>query len=62
MSYAEKAMIDKERIYYAAHIFDNSAWIDRLLTQMTDNVYITFDLDVFDPSIMPSTGTPTGRT
>jgi agmatinase len=25
---------------------------------MTDNVFITFDLDVLDPSIMPSTGTP----
>jgi agmatinase len=25
---------------------------------MTDDVYITIDLDVFDPSIMPSTGTP----
>ena len=25
---------------------------------MTDNVFITFDLDAFDPSIMPSTGTP----
>jgi agmatinase len=25
---------------------------------MTDKVYITVDLDVFDPSIMPSTGTP----
>jgi agmatinase len=25
---------------------------------MTDNVYITFDLDAFDPSIMPATGTP----
>ena len=25
---------------------------------MTENVYITFDLDAFDPSILPSTGTP----
>ena len=52
MSYAEKAMIDKERIYYTAHIFYNSAWIewiDRLLAQLTDNVYITIDLDVLIP-------------
>jgi len=26
--------------------------------KLTKNVYITIDLDVFDPSIMPSTGTP----
>ena len=25
---------------------------------MTDDVYITLDLDVLDPSIMPATGTP----
>ena len=25
---------------------------------MTNKVYITLDLDVFDPSIMPATGTP----
>ena len=30
----------------------------KALAQMTETVYITFDLDVFDPSIMPSTGTP----
>lgn len=25
---------------------------------LTDDIYITFDLDAFDPSIMPTTGTP----
>ena len=25
---------------------------------MTENVYITFDLDAFVPSLLPSTGTP----
>jgi agmatinase len=28
------------------------------MSRLSDNVYITIDLDVFDPSIMPSTGTP----
>ncbi len=32
--------------------------MEESINQMTDNVYITIDLDVFDPSIMPSTGTP----
>jgi agmatinase len=58
MSYEEKALVDPDRIYYAGQIVDNSTWIDRLLGQLSDNVYITIDLDVFDPSIMPSTGTP----
>jgi agmatinase len=30
----------------------------KVLDKLTENVYITIDLDVFDPSIMPSTGTP----
>lgn len=33
-------------------------WIDMICAGLTDDVYITIDLDTFDPSIMPSTGTP----
>ena len=29
-----------------------------VIEKLEDRVYITFDLDVFDASIMPSTGTP----
>jgi agmatinase len=31
---------------------------DKVLDQLTENVYITFDIDALDPSLMPSTGTP----
>jgi len=37
--------------------FDNRL-IEKILGTLKDNVYITFDVDYFDPSIMPSTGTP----
>ncbi len=33
-------------------------WMDRVLERLTDHVYVSFDVDGFDPSIMPSTGTP----
>ncbi|MEO6695317.1 MAG: agmatinase [Ignavibacteria bacterium] len=33
-------------------------WVNRVLESLNENVYITFDVDYFDPSIMPSTGTP----
>ena len=33
-------------------------WIDQVLGLLQPEVYLTFDLDVFDPAIMPSTGTP----
>jgi len=32
--------------------------IKEVLAHLSDEVFITIDLDVFDPSIMPSTGTP----
>ena len=33
-------------------------WDDFAIDRLTDNVYVTFDIDGFDPSIMPATGTP----
>lgn len=33
-------------------------WMDRALDALNDPVYITFDVDFFDPALMPSTGTP----
>lgn len=33
-------------------------WRDIVLDRLGEHVYITFDVDGFDPSIMPSTGTP----
>ncbi|HPQ40175.1 MAG TPA: agmatinase [bacterium] len=33
-------------------------WIDAIIQQCRDTVYITFDCDAFDPSIIPATGTP----
>lgn len=45
-------------IFWAKDIFDNNAWMDKAISGLAKNVYITFDLDVFDPSILPSTGTP----
>ncbi|MCX6722490.1 MAG: agmatinase [Candidatus Staskawiczbacteria bacterium] len=32
--------------------------IEKILENLEENVYLTFDVDAFDPSIMPSTGTP----
>ena len=44
--------------FWAKNIFDNEEWFDEVISNLSENVYITFDLDVLDPSIMPSTGTP----
>jgi agmatinase len=33
-------------------------WISRLVDKLPQDIYLTFDVDGLDPSIMPSTGTP----
>ena len=32
--------------------------MDEVVAHLTDHVYISFDLDGLDPSILPATGTP----
>ncbi len=60
MDTAEKANMDLDRVFFAHDICDGQSrtWIDEVVSKLTDNVYLTVDLDVFDPSIMPATGTP----
>ncbi|HEY7974933.1 MAG TPA: agmatinase, partial [Ktedonobacterales bacterium] len=33
-------------------------WIEQVVGALTDEVYVTFDIDAFDPSLVPGTGTP----
>jgi len=35
-----------------------TTWQKEVAKKLTKNVYVSFDVDFFDPSIMPSTGTP----
>jgi agmatinase len=55
----EKANILPDRIFYAHDLHEEQCnWMYEVSRKLHDNVYITIDLDVFDPAIMPSTGTP----
>jgi agmatinase len=58
MDASEKGFADRERIFFAKDIYDKRDWIERCVRKLTERVYVTIDLDVFDPSIMPSVGTP----
>jgi agmatinase len=58
MDKSEKQYLKKRKCYFAQSIQGKKTWMEKAVGQMTENVYITLDLDVFDPSIMPSTGTP----
>jgi len=37
---------------------NNTRCFDEVLSNLTDEVYLTLDLDVLDPAIMPAVGTP----
>jgi agmatinase len=58
MSVGELPYAEKDRIFYAYQLYNDKTLYRKALDKLTANVYITIDLDVFDPSIMPSTGTP----
>lgn len=55
---SELQYLDEKKVFYAENIFHSMDWTEQVLALLRPNVYITFDLDVFDPAIMPSTGTP----
>ena len=58
MDHAETLVMDRDKVFFAHEMVTDDFWMDNVLDLMTDTVYITFDLDALDPSIMPSTGTP----
>ena len=39
-------------------ILETPLWKDIVSNGLTENVYVSIDLDVFDPSMMPAVGTP----
>lgn len=58
MDTVELPFVKKENFFTSYAIRNNPNWQDDVVNRLTENVYITIDLDAFDPSIMPSTGTP----
>jgi agmatinase len=57
---AEMPGLDPERVFWAHDIVPaaDDSWMDRVVELLTDHVYVTIDLDAFDPSLIPATGTP----
>ncbi|MAL60957.1 MAG: agmatinase [Flavobacteriaceae bacterium] len=58
MDVAETRVMDTEKTWFAHDMANDEYWMDNVIEAMGDNVFITIDLDAFDPSILPSTGTP----
>lgn len=45
-------------VIWAREATKSEAWMDRVIASMPEEVYLTVDVDGFDPSLVPSTGTP----
>lgn len=45
-------------IVWADEMWEDDRWMDRALEALGPKVYVTFDVDYFDPGLVPSTGTP----
>ena len=58
MDVSENVVMKRENVFFAHEMIQNPNWMDEAIERMTRDVFITIDLDVFDPSIMPGTGTP----
>lgn len=43
---------------YAANMIGRNDWMEEAISHLSDNVYITVDVDAFDPAYVPATGTP----
>ena len=51
---------DLSKMFFARDIFfdHNSRWLNEVYDAITKNVYITLDLNVLDPSVMPAVSVP----
>jgi agmatinase len=56
----EAERIDQDRVVYAHDMAREriDAWIERIALMLTKKVYVTIDMDAFDPALVPATGTP----
>ncbi len=57
----ERALVDARdsvRAFFADDMHARDDWIEEAVEALGPDVYITLDVDAFDPSLVPSTGTP----
>jgi agmatinase len=60
LSWEEKQFLTQNRLtpLYMRDLASNTASLGQVVNSLSDDVYITIDVDVLDPSIMPGVGTP----
>lgn len=58
MTIEELEYLNRDHCFFAEDLYGTTDWMQKSIDLMGEKVYITFDLDALDPSIMPATGTP----
>lgn len=58
MSIEERAALQPDHTFFNHQLDAADKWMEQACQKLADQVYITFDLDAFDSSLMASTGTP----
>jgi agmatinase len=48
----------RTKVFFAKDIVGHTRWIEEAVGSLSDNVYLTIDVDGLDPSLIPTTGTP----
>jgi agmatinase len=54
----ELQWVQKDNIFFGHEMHGHDLWMQKSIDRLGDKVYLTLDLDAFDPSILPATGTP----
>jgi agmatinase len=60
LSREEKQFLTRNKLtpFYMSDLASNTTAVDRIVDSLGEDVYVTIDVDVLDPSIMPAVGTP----
>ena len=58
MDAGERKSLPEGRVFFARDIVGSTHWVQGVIDALPERVYVSIDLDVFDPSVVPSVGTP----
>ena len=60
LSWEEKQFLTQNKLtpFYMSDLASNTVSIDQIVDSLSEDVYVTIDVDVLDPSVMPAVGTP----
>lgn len=58
MAEGEKRFINFQNTYFAHALDEKNEWMKKACDGLLEDVYVSINMDVFDSSVMPSTGAP----